>query len=554
MRVPVQYLGQSGWKLSFRSLIVYVDPYLSNSVEELDGPELKRLRPIAFPAESVADADYVLITHDHLDHCDPHTLPEIARRSPQAIFIGPQPVLEKLSEWGISPTRLQLAAEYWTTLGTENSDLRIVAVPAAHLSVERDTNGRLKYVGFIIEWLGRRIYIAGDTCADDAVIRAVESYKPIHTAILPVNEHNFYRARRGIVGNMSVREAFQFGADLEVKRVVAVHWDMFKVNSVYPEEIELLHKLINPPFALSIDPKFINLNDVDVSIVIRTLNEERYLDELLSAIADQDTGGLSTEVVLVDSGSTDNTLEIAQRHNCHIEKISKEEFSFGRSLNIGCRAATGSVLVLVSGHCIPANRHWIRDLCDPIIRGQAQYTYGRQLPGDGSYFSEGRIFDKYFPERSQIPQDGYFCNNANSALQKECWEKYGFDEEITGLEDMDLAQRLCAEGGRVGYVAEAAVFHLHHENWRQVRRRFEREAIALQKIMPQLHMSLGDVVRYIFTSVYKDMSAYGRGMTFQNFKEIIFYRCNQYLGGWNGNHEHRKLSRLEKEKFFYPNV
>ena len=85
----------------------------------------------------------------------------------------------------------------------------------------------------------------------------------------------------------------------------------------------------------------------NVSIIIRTLNEERYLPELLTSIQGQKST-FSHEIVLVDSGSTDQTLEIARQHNCRILNIKREEFSFGRSLNIGCSAAKGFFLVFVS--------------------------------------------------------------------------------------------------------------------------------------------------------------------------------------------------------------
>lgn len=83
-----------------------------------------------------------------------------------------------------------------------------------------------------------------------------------------------------------------------------------------------------------------------VSIVIRTLNEEKYLDELLGAINFQEKDGFNSEVVIVDSGSTDKTLEIARKYNSRVTYIDKKEFSFGKSLNIGCDYADGEYLVL----------------------------------------------------------------------------------------------------------------------------------------------------------------------------------------------------------------
>lgn len=547
---PLQMLGQSGVKLLLPKLVVYVDPYLSNSVQELDSHDLARLVPIPSPPEEVADADIVLITHNHIDHCDPHTLVKLSKASPQAHFFCPAPVLRKLAEWGIPQERVSLTSESWCDI---KSGIRIRAVPAAHQEIHRDADGNLECIGFLLEYCYYRFYFAGDTMARQEIIDNLVVDGPIDVAFLPVNEHNFFRWRRCILGNMSVREAFQFGQEIGARHVVPVHWDMFEVNSTYPEEIRLIYERMNPGFSLLLRPTVLNFRAVDVSVVIRTLNEARYLEELLQGLKVQVTDGLVHEVVLVDSGSTDGTVAIAERFGCRIQHIAREAFSFGRSLNIGCEAASGEILVITSGHCVPADDHWLQRLCQPILDKQAEYVYGCQLGGDNSHLSEKRIFHKHFPGQSAVPQFGFFCNNANSALHKSTWERYRFDEELTGLEDLELAQRLVNDGGRVAYVAEAAVFHHHAETWPQVRRRFEREAIALQKIMPQLHVSLLDTLRYFATSVWKDwVCARDMKVCSTQFMDIVRYRWNQYIGTWRGNHQHRKLSQQEKDQYFYP--
>lgn len=550
MYLPVTMLGQSGCRLKFPEATVYLDPYLSNSVQELDAPDLGRLISVPFNPDEVIDADWVLITHDHIDHCDPLTLPKLALASPQCRFCGPRPVLEKLLDWGIAAERLVLAEEGWLSLA---ENLRVCAVPAAHPEIGRDAQGNLLCVGFVLDYSGELIYLAGDTCVKQEIIDVLRALGTVHTAFLPVNEHNFFRGRRGIIGNMSVREAFQFAREIGARQVVAVHWDMFAVNAVDPDEIRLIHQRMKPGFDLLLNPERLNLGKARVSIIIRTLNEARYLNELLTGIAAQKCIDIHPEVVLVDSGSTDGTLEIAERHGCRIFHITREEFSFGRSLNMGCEAAEGEILVITSGHCVPVDEHWLQRLCQPILDGMAQYTYGRQLGGAENHFSECRIFAKYYPETSKIPQDGFFCNNANSALLRDAWVRQRFDEELTGLEDMELAQWLVRGGGKVAYVADAGVFHYHNETWPQVRRRFEREAIALQKIMPQLHVSVLDTGRYIASSIIKDWrSAKKQDVHKPGLKNIFLYRWNQYIGSWKGNHEHRMLSHAEKEKYFFP--
>lgn len=291
------------------------------------------------------------------------------------------------------------------------------------------------------------------------------------------------------------------------------------------------------------------------SIVIRTLNEAEHLEDLLTMVARQRCDGLEHEVVVVDSGSTDGTLTIARRHGCRIVTISKREFSFGRSLNRGCDCALGDILVFVSGHCVPVDESWLQRLCQPIIDGRVSYSYGRQVGDDDSNYSERRIFAKYYPDASEVPQEGFFCNNANSAIARAAWQAHRFDEELTGLEDMALARRLVQEGRRIGYVAEAPVFHHHSETWRSVRRRFEREALALQSIMPEVHLTPVDVLRYVVSSVWLDwMSAARNRKLGEAWYDIVRYRIAQYVGSYSGNNDHRRLSRRRKERFFYPSV
>ena len=291
-----------------------------------------------------------------------------------------------------------------------------------------------------------------------------------------------------------------------------------------------------------------------ISVVIRTLNEERYLAELLEAIYSQNIERSELEVVIVDSGSTDATLEIAKQFGCRVTTIAKNQFTFGRSLNLGCEFAKGEVLVFVSGHCIPVHESWLQCLCEPILDGSAAYTYGRQVGRDTTKYSETRHFEKWFPAVSQIPQEGYFCNNANAAVSRDAWRRFLFNEELSGLEDMYLAKLLTESGFKIGYVADAPVFHIHDENWAQVRVRYERESRALRVIMPEVQFTLSDLFVCVIRSVVSDLvsvprKSHGLGQAL----EIIRFRWNQYLGSYLGSRGVEKLSSERKRQYFYPN-
>jgi rhamnosyltransferase len=292
---------------------------------------------------------------------------------------------------------------------------------------------------------------------------------------------------------------------------------------------------------------------VKVSIVIRTYNEERHLPSVLKGISTQQKDSLSKEVIIVDSGSVDRTREIGESFGCRIVRIAKEDFTFGRSLNVGCAAATGESLVFVSGHCVPASDTWLTNLVKPLRDNTCTYTYGRQMGNDDSKFSERQLFKKYFPEISSTPQEGFFCNNANAALRRDAWEAFRFNEELTGLEDMDLGKRLVEQGHKLGYVADAPVFHLHDESWLKMHRRYEREAMALQYIMPEVHVSFVDFMRYSASAILLDSgAALQERELLKRFPEIVIFRLLQFLGVYQGNHEIRKMSHEMKEKYFYP--
>ncbi len=290
-----------------------------------------------------------------------------------------------------------------------------------------------------------------------------------------------------------------------------------------------------------------------VSIVFRALNEEKWFGDALAACKRQQADGYDVEIVLVDSGSTDRTLEIAEAHGCRVVHIKKADFTFGRSLNYGCEAATGDYLIFISAHCIPAHEQWLANLVTPLAEGAADYVYGRQIGHEVTRFSEHQIFAQYFPEHDRLPQDDFFINNANAAIRKDLWAKHQFDEAVTGLEDMVLGKAVMKDGGRIGYVADAPVYHIHEESFSQTRRRYYREALTLREIMPEVHFQFSDFVRYFSAGVFHDFAeALSARRFWSAAPEIVMFRLMQYWGAYRGHNEHRVLSRAQKESYYYP--
>ena len=186
------------------------------------------------------------------------------------------------------------------------------------------------------------------------------------------------------------------------------------------------------------------MNTPTVSIIIRCYNEEEHIGRLLMGIYSQSE--IEFEVIVVDSGSTDRTLNIARQYPVRIINIDKEDFSFGHSLNLGCAAAKGEYLTFISAHCYPVRTSWLRKLLEPLQKPKVALSYGKQRGNGITKFSEHQVFTKWFPDVSNRIQRTPFCNNANAAIKRSLWKKYPYNEEITGLEDLDWAKNIIEKG------------------------------------------------------------------------------------------------------------
>ena len=102
---------------------------------------------------------------------------------------------------------------------------------------------------------GKKIYHSGDCSVHSEIVDILRELSPIDIAFLPVNECNYYRDRQGIIGNMSIRDAFNLVSELGVKKMVPIHYDMFEPNCVYIEEIKIVYEKTLSKFELIIQPE-----------------------------------------------------------------------------------------------------------------------------------------------------------------------------------------------------------------------------------------------------------------------------------------------------------
>ena len=287
------------------------------------------------------------------------------------------------------------------------------------------------------------------------------------------------------------------------------------------------------------------------SIVIRAFNEGKYISRLLEGIRQQTLHGV--QVILVDSGSSDDTLKIATGFGAEIVTIAPEEFTFGRALNRGIQAARADIIVIVSAHCHPVFPDWLEQLLKPFQDEHVALSYGKQRGGETNPYSEKQFFRKYFPETSQPYQGQPYSHNANTAIRKKLWQMQPFNEHLTGLEDLSWSSWAMSQDYAIAYTAEAEVIHVHDERPRQVYKRFQREAIAMKQILPDSHFNLWNFFRLAVGSTLSDLlQARREGVLSKNITGIIWYRLVQYWGTYCGYASAGKMDVRLQYTFYYP--
>ncbi len=288
-----------------------------------------------------------------------------------------------------------------------------------------------------------------------------------------------------------------------------------------------------------------------ISIIIRCLNEGKHIGRLLTGIMRQTVE--EVEIIVVDSGSRDDTLRIADRFPTKIIHIKPEDFSFGYALNVGCAAATGDVLLFASAHVYPVYDDWLELMLRPFADEKVGLVYGKQQGDERTRFSEHRIFAKWFPDESVADQKHPFCNNANCAVRRSLWQENPYDETLTGLEDLAWAKQLLENGHKIAYQAEAAIVHVHEETWASVHNRYRREAIAFRLINKQESFNFLTFLKLLSKNIRQDLrQARHEKVLLRKAGEIIRFRFNQYYGTYRGFKQSYLLDNAVRERFYYP--
>ncbi len=308
---------------------------------------------------------------------------------------------------------------------------------------------------------------------------------------------------------------------------------------------------------------------MDATIVIPTKNAGSILEQVLQKVFEQKTQ-YSYEVICVDSGSSDETLDIIKRYDVKLYQIPAAEFGHGRTRNFGASKGTGEFIVFITQDAVPATDTWLENfinamkLDDNIAGGFGiHYPYPdcniidkRDLPLHFQGFgSDNTIYYMDDPERYER-EEGYrhvlaFFSDNNSCLRRSVWEQYPYDD-VEFAEDQIWARRMIEKGYKKVYCPFAPVYHSHNYDLKSYFGRYFDEHKALYELHGYVNLKHLILVFPAMCRHIKVDYAYLKECSLDKkekkgaLRYIIARNYSRYMAGYLGGHYHNYPQWLKK--------
>ena len=199
----------------------------------------------------------------------------------------------------------------------------------------------------------------------------------------------------------------------------------------------------------------------DISVVIPAFNAAATIGDMLNALRRQSDPLSNLEIIVVDNGSTDGTVDIVQTHE-EVTLLHEDKRGPSAARNRGLRHARGDIVVHLDADTMPT-RTWLRNIVAPLANRQVALAAGRTLifcPATAveRYIAAIGLYDTYLAiSRNPFP----FVPSLNMAVRRSAALAVGgWAEELTTAEDVDFSHRvLKAFPSEISYASNAVLFH-----------------------------------------------------------------------------------------------
>lgn len=219
-----------------------------------------------------------------------------------------------------------------------------------------------------------------------------------------------------------------------------------------------------------------------VSIIMRVYNEMPYIKYALRKLKQQSFQDY--ELIVVDSGSTDGSYQLAEKANPEIiYQIPAGSYVPGRVLNEAIGKASGEIIVFNNSDCIPQNDYWLENLIRPFEQDKHTIaTFANQVPRPDASPLVRKDYERAFGDGSLSSKWKHFFSLASSAIRKDIILLYPFNPTIQFSEDSEWSWRMKQMGKKFTYVPDAIVEHSHNYTWKGLIKRYTGEGKAEKEI------------------------------------------------------------------------
>jgi L-ascorbate metabolism protein UlaG (beta-lactamase superfamily) len=243
------WVGQAGFLVAWQRRHLLLDPYLSDSLTRKyagTGTPHERMTELVVEPGRLGFVDVVTASHAHTDHLDPDTLRALVAARPDVAIVAPEAHRDLVAERAGVPRERSLGLDDGQSATAGGFSL--TAVPAAHEGIERDGDGRMLHLGYVVRCGPLALYHAGDTIPYDGIAARVrEAVGPggIDAALLPINGRV---PERGVAGNLWGDEAAAVAHEVGARLAVPMHFEMFAFNSEPPDAFAAACDRLGQPY------------------------------------------------------------------------------------------------------------------------------------------------------------------------------------------------------------------------------------------------------------------------------------------------------------------
>jgi rhamnosyltransferase len=221
------------------------------------------------------------------------------------------------------------------------------------------------------------------------------------------------------------------------------------------------------------------VSPLSVSIFIPSLEAESFLAVLLPKLVEV---LLPSQVFIVDSSSTDKTLNVAKEFGVNTHIIQRQEFNHGKTRNLCLEFCNTEFVVFMTQDALPVRSNFLQFLLQPFEDQLVAATYARQLPRTNAQPLEQLDRSIKYPEYDMIQSRefiqnlgarSYFLSNSCAAYRMSVFRELGgfVEDEIMG-EDAIFACKIISKGYKIFYASQSEVYHSHNYSLQQLFKRY----------------------------------------------------------------------------------